>query len=43
MHLLSYIKLAKWQEKIRNMRNDSLHKLTYQIANAYDTVIVEDE
>lgn len=36
------IKVAKLHEKVANSRSDFLHKLSRQIANAYDAVIVED-
>lgn len=35
-------KVAKIHEKIANQRRDYLHKLTRQIANAYDAVAIED-
>lgn len=35
-------KVAKVHEKIANQRKDSLHKLSYQIANDYDLVCIED-
>jgi putative transposase len=36
------LKLARWHESISNMRNDFLHKLTYQLASVYDAIAVED-
>ena len=36
------LKLALLQEHIANQRQDFLHKITTQIANEYDTVIVEN-
>jgi len=36
------LKLAKWHERISNMRNDFLHKLSHNLANLYDVVVVED-
>lgn len=36
------LKLAKWHEKVSNMRNDFLHKLSNNLANMYDAIIVED-
>lgn len=36
------IKLAKWHEKITNMRNDFLHKISYKLATNYDVIVVED-
>lgn len=36
------LKLAKWHERISNMRNDFLHKLSHNLANIYDAVVVED-
>ena len=36
------LKLAKWHERISNMRNDFLHKLSNKLANVYDAIIVED-
>lgn len=36
------VKLARWHEKIRNMRNDFLHKITHKLANTYDAVVIED-
>lgn len=35
-------KAAKVEEKVRNQRNDFLHKRSTQIANEYDLVCVED-
>lgn len=35
-------KVAKLHEKVANQRKDFLHKLSRQIANAYDAVIIED-
>lgn len=34
--------VAKLHEKVANQRKDFLHKLSRQIANAYDTVVIED-
>ena len=36
------IKLSKIHEKISSQRKDFLHKLSYQIANEYDGVCIED-
>ena len=36
------LKLAKWHDKVSNMRNDFLHKLSTKLANSYDAIIVED-
>ena len=36
------VKVAIIHEKIANSRNDFLHKLSYQLANSYDYVCVED-
>ena len=36
------IKVARLHEKVSNQRKDFLHKLSRQIANAYDCVCVED-
>ena len=36
------IKVAKLHEKVANQRKDFLHKLSRQIANAYDCVCIED-
>ncbi|MDH5795945.1 MAG: transposase [Anaplasmataceae bacterium] len=36
------VKLASFHNKIRNLRNDFLHKLSCRVANKYDGVIVED-
>ena len=36
------LKVAKLHEKVANQRKDFLHKLSRQIANAYDCVCVED-
>ena len=36
------LKLAKWHERISNMRNDFLHKLTFKLATTYDAIVVED-
>ena len=36
------IRLSKIHEKISNQRKDFLHKLSYQIANDYDGVCIED-
>lgn len=36
------IKVAIIHEKIANSRNDFLHKLSYQLANSYDYICVED-
>lgn len=35
-------KVARLHEKVANQRKDFLHKLTRQIANAYDAVAIED-
>ena len=35
-------KVAKLQEEVANHRNDYLHKLSFQMANVYDAVIIED-
>ena len=35
-------KVAKVQEKIANQRKDFLHKLSYEFANSYDFIFVED-
>jgi putative transposase len=35
-------KVARLHEKIANQRKDFLHKLSRQITNAYDTVVIED-
>lgn len=35
-------KVAKLHEKVANQRKDFLHKLSRQIANAYDAVAIED-
>lgn len=36
------LKIAKIHEKIANQRKDFLHKLSYEFANKYDYVFVED-
>jgi len=36
------IKIAKIHEKISNCRNDTLHKISYQIVRDYDTICIED-
>ena len=36
------IRVAKLHEKVANQRKDFLHKLSRQIANAYDCVCIED-
>ena len=36
------IKVAKLHEKIANQRKDFLHKLSYELANKYDYIFVED-
>ena len=36
------LKIAKIHEKIANMRKDFLDKLSYQLANDYDAIVVED-
>ena len=36
------IKVAKLHEKVANQRKDFLHKLSRQIANAYDCICIED-
>jgi len=36
------LKVAKLHEHIANQRKDFLHKLSRQIANAYDIVVIED-
>ena len=36
------IKVAKIQEKITNCRNDSLHKITYELTNTYSDIFLED-
>ncbi len=36
------IKIAKIHEKISNCRNDFCHKLSYELANTYDYIFVED-
>lgn len=36
------LKLNRLQEKVYNQKNDFLHQLSSQIANAYDVVCVED-
>ena len=36
------LKVAKLHEKVANQRKDFLHKLSRQIANAYDCVCIED-
>ena len=36
------IKIAKIYEKISNCRNDTLHKISYQIVRDYDTICIED-
>ncbi|HZJ82446.1 MAG TPA: RNA-guided endonuclease TnpB family protein [Clostridia bacterium] len=36
------IKVAKLHEKVANQRRDFLHKLSWQITNAYDAVVIED-
>ena len=36
------IKVAKLHEKVANQRKDFLHKISRQIANAYDVVCIED-
>lgn len=36
------LKIAKIHEKIANMRKDFLDKLSYQLANEYDAIVVED-
>jgi putative transposase len=36
------IKVAKVHEKIANCRKDFLHKLSYEFANTYDYVFIED-
>ncbi len=35
-------KVAKLHEKVANQRKDYLHKISRQIANAYDVVVIED-
>ncbi|TYQ18149.1 UNVERIFIED_CONTAM: putative transposase [Acetivibrio alkalicellulosi] len=35
-------KVAKLHEKVANQRKDFLHKLSRQITNAYDTIVIED-
>jgi len=35
-------KVAKLHEKVANQRKDFLHKLSRQIANAYDAIVIED-
>ena len=35
-------KVAKIQEKVANCRNDLLHKITYELTNAYSDVFLED-
>lgn len=35
-------KVAKLHEKVANQRKDFLHKLSRQITNAYDAVVIED-
>lgn len=36
------IKLARWHEHIANKRNDFLHKMSFQLAELYDVIIVEN-
>ncbi len=36
------IKIAKIYEKISNCRNDTLHKISYQIVRDYDIICIED-
>ena len=36
------LKVAKLHEKVSNQRKDFLHKLSRQIANAYDCICIED-
>lgn len=36
------IKVARIHEKLTNQRKDWLHKLSYQLANTYDYIFVED-
>jgi len=36
------LKLAKLHEKVANQRLDFLHKLTYQLVNEYDCIVLED-
>ena len=36
------IKVAKLHEKVADQRKDFLHKLSRQIANAYDCICIED-
>ena len=36
------LKVAKLHEKVANQRKDFLHKISRQIANAYDAVVIED-
>src|SRR5579863_987179 len=36
------LKLAKWHETIRNLRDDFLHKLSHELANKYDVIVTED-
>ena len=36
------LKVALLQEKIRNQRTDYLHKISTELINTYDTVVIED-
>ena len=36
------LKIARVHEKITNLRNDFLHKISAQLANNYDYIFVED-
>lgn len=36
------IKVALLQEKIRNQRTDYLHKISTELVNTYDTIVLED-
>lgn len=37
-----YLKVARLQKKISNQREDYLHKLSKQLADAYDAIAIED-